>query len=121
MNQQEVFNLIRQLTGQPNIIAVPRIFIDLLDGDYESAILLSQLLYWSDTTAMPEGWIAKTYNELQEEIGIPKKKAMRIIQKLKNMDIIETKVKKFNGNPTVHYSLKKDNLLQLLTQKMSMT
>lgn len=104
-NQQIVFDAIRSMTGQANILTIPRIFVDLV-GDLETALFLSQVLYWSDKGSQDGGWFYKTYAEWEEEICLNEYKVRKAKNKLEEMGLIETKIKKANGNPTVHYRLK---------------
>ena len=55
LDQQAVYALIARVAGQANILTIPRLFIDWT-GDHISALLLSQVVYWSSRTADPEGW-----------------------------------------------------------------
>ena len=64
MNRDDVLSIVRQFTGHENIIAVPRILIELT-GDPILAMMLNQLLYWS---AQKE-WIYKSLEDWNEEIG----------------------------------------------------
>jgi len=107
--QKEVFGIIKSLTGQANILTVPRVFVDYT-GNLECALLLSQLLYWCDKGNNKEGWIYKTYKEWNEEICLTEYAVRKSARKLVKMGILETKVKKANGNPTVHYKLLPDKL-----------
>jgi len=105
-NQKDIFNLIRQLTGQANILTIPRIFIHYT-GSVEAALLLSQIIYWSDRN--PRGpWFYKSYKEWEQEIGLSIKKLRRAANILKVKKLIKTKVKKANGSPTLHYLFDQD-------------
>ena len=102
--QQEVFNLIQSLTGQKNILTIPRELINYT-GSLETGLFLSQLIYWCDRGGNKQGWIYKTYKEWQEEICLTEYAIRKSARQLKDMGILETKIKKANGNPTVHYRL----------------
>lgn len=71
-------SLIQELTGDRNVISIPRKFIDLT-GDLNSAAILNQILYWSSRTKDPDGWFYKTYSEWQEEIGLTQYQVKRAI------------------------------------------
>ena len=102
--QQDVFNTVKALVGQANILTIPRVFIDYT-GDMNSALLLSQLLYWYDRTANQEHVVYKTYGEWEAELGLTKYQTTRAANILKDKGILETFVKKADGSPTVHYKL----------------
>jgi hypothetical protein len=104
--REELFSVIQSLTGQKNIITIPREFV-AYTGDMNSAVLLSQVVYWSERTKDPNGWIFKTYKDWHNEIALSEYQVRQAAKKLKLMGILETKVKKAFGNPTVHYRLDK--------------
>lgn len=104
--QQQFFAIIRSLTGQSNILTVPRVLIDFTGGNIESALFLSQLLFWSDKTT-EDGWIYKTYKEWKEEIHITRYALDQARKKLETLGVLETQLRKVNfmGGPTIHYRL----------------
>jgi len=78
----------------------------VFDGDYNGAVVLSQMLYWHGRTGRDDnGWVFKSYFDWHEEIGLSKYKMRRILNALKKKGVIETKIKKIRGNPTLHYRL----------------
>ena len=113
-NQKSIIELIKSISGQANVIAVPRLYIDLLDGDVNSAILLSQVVYWSDKSKRKDGWFYKTYAEWFDEIGLSQYKVKRGIDTLEKLKIIETDVKRANGAPTVHYKMNMEEFQNLI-------
>lgn len=116
MIQQEIFQLIQDLTGQKNLIVIPRLFILKL-GDYPSAALLAQCIYWSSKIEQ-EGWFYKTYKEWEDEICLSKDQAIKASKKLKKLELIQTKVKKApTGNPTVFYRVDLNALCSWLVVK----
>jgi hypothetical protein len=102
--REELFTIIQSLTGQKNILTIPREFIDYT-GDIKAALLLSQLVYWTDKAKDTEGWIFKTYKAWQEEIALTEYEIRAASAKLKKKGILATKIKKAHGNPTVHYRI----------------
>jgi hypothetical protein len=102
-NQQRMFQLIKQTDGRNSIVAVPRLFIGLT-GDHKAAILLSQLLYWSDKGKRKDGFIFKSDKEWGKELGFSRNELIRIRKILE--PFLEIKVKKAYGSPTHHYRLK---------------
>jgi len=102
--QQKVFDVIQSLTGEKNLLVIPKIFVELI-GDLESALFLSQLIYWSDKTKNKDGYVYKTYQEWEEEILLNEYKIRKARKRLEKLEILQTKIKKANGNPTVHYRI----------------
>ena len=105
--QKDIFSVVKKLTGQSHILTIPRVFVDMT-GSTDTALLLSQIIYWSDKGKRKDGWFYKSYQEWQEETGISIKKLRRSVQFLEAKQVLKTKVKKANGNPTLHYKFDED-------------
>ncbi len=101
--REDIINLIRAFTGQANTISIPRALLDFFDGDYPTAILCNQLLYWQDKQGREDGGIYKTYKDWGAEIGLSEYQVRRAANKLKKRGFLETRLHKANGVPTVHY------------------
>lgn len=114
LSQQSVYRLIKQFSGQANILTIPRLFVDLT-GDHVSALFLSQVIYWSERTKDPEGWFYKTDKEWIDELGITRHQLNRITRKAPdgNRPVsplverlgLEVKVIKVGKIPVTHYRL----------------
>lgn len=102
--QQQIFGMIQSLSGEKNLLAIPREIIRFT-GDLESGVFLAQLIYWTDKGSRKDGFIYKTLKEWQDEIFISEYSLRKIRKRLESMGILETKVKKANGNPTLHYRI----------------
>jgi len=98
-----------------DVIAVRRIYV-WITGDITSGSLLSQILYWhgiSKKTGKPRLkikklgrlWLAKTAEEWFIEVGLSRRQVDTAMSKLVGMELLEKKLFKFNGSPTVHVSL----------------
>ena len=102
------------LTGQEgDVLVVQRPFVRFT-GSLEAGMLLAQLLYWTPRARVrlvgPEGeregrWVAKTDEEFAEELCLTRYALRKARQRLEKMGILETRVAKFAGVPTVHYRL----------------
>ena len=94
--------------------------VKITGGNGNAAIILSQILYWNAPTAKRECkiatyrhgkyWLAKRYEDWEEETGINEYTARNGVKRLKSQGLIETKVMKWAGNPTVHIALCRDAL-----------
>ena len=93
------------LAGQQNVVVVYRAFYEFA-GTLESALLFGQLLYW--TPRSKNGWVAKTDAELVNELCLTQHGVRAARKRLQEMGVLETKVKRFKGSPTVHYKLDLD-------------
>jgi hypothetical protein len=119
ISYEQAINIIRAMSGQQSVISCQRAFLHLVGGDYPAAVLLSQIVFWTGRGADPDGFIWKTYQELEDEIGLTKYRAMRARKVLEGIQVLETKVKKAFGSPTVHYRVFQDKLLKLMVSSVS--
>lgn len=111
MNQ--IKELLLQLIGNKNTLSTNTLFIDFT-GSHEKAIFLSQLFYWSGRATMKDGFVAKTYEEWHKEIRIKEHSLRRYTKEFKKKGLLETKFKKFNEVPTLHYKLDLDKTIKEL-------
>ena len=109
--KQQIYDIISQFSGQNNVIVVNIAYVDFT-GDIETALFLSQVIYWTDRTTRKDGFFYKTDEEWREEIRLSKYAIRKARKKLEEMGILETKVKKANGNPTVHYRLDRQRFVE---------
>lgn len=110
-NYNMIRTIISQISGQENIVVVPKLFVKLT-GDLTTAILLNQIVFYSDKSKRTDGYFYKSYKEWEEEICLTKRQVSYSTAKLKEMGLVETKLMKANGAPTLHYKLDYDKLVQ---------
>lgn len=107
-------------TGQGGFLTIPKTLIAYC-GSLERGLLLSQIIYWSDRTTDPDGWFYKTYVEWEEEITLSEYQVRRHTKGLQSTNLIETKLKKVHGSPTLHYRLNwrvfSDSFLEFLQNR----
>ena len=96
--------------GRGNVIPIKNDLLGFCEGDYPTAALLTQLLYWKDKTKVNGDWIAKSAKDWQKELYLSQKQISRITKKLTTLRLIETKIKRFSGSPTTHYRLRDTEL-----------
>lgn len=99
--QQELYDLLRSVSGQRQIIAIPRILVRLCGG-YEEAAMLSQILYWSHPNTT-EGWFYKTLYDWAAELEITEKQVRRAKTNLELLAFIETKLMRTGNSPVTWY------------------
>jgi hypothetical protein len=116
LDQKTVYALIARVAGQANVLTIPRLFIDWT-GDHISALLLSQIIYWSSRTTDAEGWFYKSAKEWEEELGISDYQLTRATKKLGEAGVA-TKLRKVRGAPTLHYRLDRDAFLVWISEKL---
>jgi uncharacterized phage protein (TIGR02220 family) len=105
--------ILDRLIGSGNTLSNNILFIDFT-GSHEKAQLLSQMWYWAGKTKDKGGWFYKSYAEWHEEIRVPEHSVRRYVKLFCSHGFLETKFKKVNGTPTIHYRLDKDLLIQKL-------
>jgi hypothetical protein len=103
LTRANVRTLIKQFTGQENMLAIPRVFIKFT-GDTNSALMLSQILYWSERTDNPDGWFYKSVREWEDETCLSRYQQQRALAVLKPLGV-EVKKKRAKGAPTLHYRI----------------
>lgn len=113
--REHALELINRATSNRNVAVIPRVFVDMFQGDHNAAMVLNQLLYWTDRTSDPEGWFYKTYTEWHNELGLSPYQMRRVINgdpRVENpkptlLDIgLEVKRKRAPcGSPVMHYRL----------------
>lgn len=110
----QVKAIIKQFAGQANTLVIPRVFIDFT-GDHLAALLLSQILYWSDRTSDPDGWFYKTADEWEVELGMSGYQVKRAATALNKLGI-ETTLHKVKGAPRTHYRVDMPKFTHLFLQ-----
>jgi hypothetical protein len=110
-----ITQLFASFAGQDNTLVIPRPYIDFCRGDILGALLLSQILYWTDRTVDTDGWFAKSYDDWTAETGLTEyqiKRAIKGDKRRKNggfslKDVgVETTLKQskhYRGAATMHY------------------
>ena len=88
LDQRQVYHLIERFAGQANVLTIPRLFIDWT-GDHISALLLSQIIYWSSRTTAADGWFYKSAKEWQDELGISDYQLARATKKLEAAGVVK--------------------------------
>ena len=127
--RKHVLALIGENYGDRTLCLCPTGFVRLLNGDHKAAILLSQILFWSERTKDPNGWFYKSYADWQAEIGLSEAQVRRIVKgdpRVKSAQItlrdlgVETVLKKVKhtGAPTIHYRINQERLLATLDSFM---
>lgn len=94
---------------------VRHVHVDMT-GDYHSAAMLSQILYWNlpdrggetKLRVRKEGrlWLVKRFEDWREECRLSPDQARRALANLKNLGIVDVRVFRFNGSPTSHVRLR---------------
>lgn len=80
------------------------------------AIMVHQLYYWSDKTKRTDGWFYKEKEELHAETGLTRFQQDQAKGRLKQRGLIDYKVARANGSPTLHFMVHWSNVEELLQE-----
>ena len=116
-NYDDIKSVISTFSGTERHITVPRVYLEML-GDFNTAAFLNQLIFWSDKTKRTDGYFYKTYTEWNEELLLSDYQVRRSAKILKENGFIDTKLKKANGSPTLHYKVNMDKLSESILNKL---
>lgn len=112
-NQQALLEYIKQTSGQSNVLTIPRIFIKLT-GSLQSALFLSQCIYWSDRGGRKDGSFYKSYKEWEDETSLTRREIDNARDDCKAF--ITTELHRANGAPTLHYRVNFDALVDAIAR-----
>ncbi len=111
-----VFDLAVSFCGQSETVTVPRALITLV-GDIKTALLLSQVIWWSQKKESVDGWFYKTADDWFEEIALTRHEVDRSTAELESLEVIETKVQQVNGIPKKHYRFSTSGFRECICKK----
>ncbi len=120
MSKNPVVYVIQSLIGQGNVIPISTAVLDLTNGDYPAAALLTQAAYWTgkgtDWDGKKGDWFFKTHDEWQAEIRLSGKQVRRCIQLLKPLGL-ETCLK---GMPSqTFYRVNFERFIEVLSDSVN--
>ncbi len=107
-----VKSLIKQFTGQAQTLTVPKTFVRLT-GDHVVALVLNQMLFWSDKTSAEDGWFFKEHADWREELEISPDQLRRAVDKLASLGV-QRRLKKAGGAPKLHFRIDLDAFTKVL-------
>jgi hypothetical protein len=111
--------MLEHLLGKANTVPIPVAIAKILDGDYACAAVLGQVVYWTHVSREMgrDGWFAKTYEGWYRELGIGERTMRRHVRKLESIEpqLIETRTRKFEGKPVLHFVANTENIAEWLT------
>jgi len=104
-----------------------KVYVDMAD-DLIAGLVLSELIYWylpskengkNKLRVIHDGeqWVAARYKDWWERCRITESQAERAIRILISNNLVEKRVFKFDGEPTVHLKICQEAFLSLLQQR----
>ena len=118
-DKQKIVTLVAGLIGQDSVLTINKVILKKLEGDKNTALLLSQIMYWSKT--MDKEWFYKTDESWREELFLSEWELRSSKEKLKKMGLIDTKLKRATGLTILHYSINYNKIYDFLTSDLSVT
>jgi len=118
--QHKIIRLIKEISGQANVLTIPRLFINLTKN-HRAALVLSQCIYWTGKSSLKNGWFYKSYKDWHSELGIPRTSMIRAMERLTSRGWIETTVMKVHGAPTCHYRVNMELLATVIMEDLDST
>jgi len=104
----QVESLLAAATGHGHFFDALRLYRELT-GNNDLALMLNQLIYWSERATRKDGSVFKTSADWKKEIGV----SNYAVRQFKKLPFIECRVRKANAYPTTHYRVRVHILLQL--------
>jgi len=111
-------------------IVVKRVYIDMA-GDIVTGVLLSQIAYWHGNAKNNQSrmkverdgylWIARKIEDLWEDCRLSVKQGRTALKKLKEKNLITTKIYKFSGNTCTHIRLNFEYFIPHLHDHLNQT
>jgi len=74
-------------------------------GGINAALFLQQIYFWSDKGGRDDGWIYKSFEDMEAETTLTKRQQSYCREHLVELGVIEHKVMKVNGLATNHYRI----------------
>jgi len=118
ITRNSIMTIIRNLVGHENIVAIPKIFAQMLGGDWTAAAMLNQIVFWSGHTDDPNGWMYKTNAEWQAELYITQSQVERCLRLLKGVGV-GTLIYKVGNTPKTHFYIDEDIFVKALEGTIS--
>ncbi len=115
--EETIYRAIRHNKEQDNVIPLRVEIIDICDGNIAAALMLVQLIYWTDRA--PEkngGWIWKSGTEWYSEVRLTRQATRTATNILTNKGLIETRLGPARGHRTTFYRISLVNITRALVK-----
>ena len=117
-NYNTISQIITSFSGNERNVVIPKTYLEIT-GDYPTAALLNQLVFWSDKSKRTDGYFYKKYDEWHDELLLSDYQIRRITKKLEEMKFVTTALKKANGTPTKHYKINMEEIEKAIMKKLN--
>ncbi|SES34624.1 conserved phage C-terminal domain-containing protein [Psychrobacillus sp. OK032] len=96
---------------QDRIVSIPKLYIEIT-GNLAESLLLNQIVFYADKSKRADGFFYKSYKDWYKEVCLTQRQVSYAAKKLVEKGLIETKLIRTYGSPTVHYKLRCDNFVK---------
>lgn len=114
-NHERIGALFSEVLDDPMTIGLHTGYLKMLGGDSNTAILLAQIVFYSDKGSRGESFYKST-REWTSELGLSKDKINRSRKVLEELGIITVTAEMAKGSMTNHYTLNAAKLQELITE-----
>lgn len=117
MNKNLIKILLERLSERP--VAFHPVYARVFGG-INAALLIQQMHFWGDKGSREDGYIYKTKKCIQEETTLTARQQDIARRLLEKSGVLNTKILKVNGSPTVHYKVSVEILLRRIMEYYKM-
>ena len=111
--RDEIVREAQEATGERHVLVVPAALM-ALTGDLHSALLMSQLLYWTDRTSLADGWVYKTREDWCRELFMTPHVLSRCRAQLRALNLIEESHHLVNNRRVLHMRIRTSHTIATL-------
>lgn len=110
---EDLWKVISAMSGEGEVLTIPKLYTGLTNNLNE-AIVLKQLIFWSNKTHRDDGYFFKKSEELQSETTLNRRQIDTVVKRLKEKGLIDVQTKKAYGAPTRHFKIHQDVVMTRL-------
>lgn len=116
-NHRVLMRFFRSFLGQDNALVIPVPLLHLLES-LEGALLLNQIIFWSDKSRNPDGWFYKSFPEWWREIHLSEYHVKKWTEVFVEAGFLQTDVRLVHNAPTTHYRINLDKFYEWLLREI---
>ncbi len=119
-NQDDMIKLIKSISGQANILTIPRVYIGFTKS-HRAALFLSQCVYWSDRSCKQDGWFYKSFREWRDELGLNQHAVEYCVKVCLEGGWLETKIARVGIRDTSFYRPNLEKIAESIQSTLAAT
>lgn len=110
---EDLWKVIAAMSGEGETLTIPKLYTGLT-SNLNEAIVLKQLIFWSNKTTRDDGYFFKKSDELENETTLNRRQIDTVVKRLKEKGLIDVQTKKAYGAPTRHFKIHQDVVMSRL-------